>query len=479
MILRRLGRVMFAGVSGPRREMIWLIARRDLRESTSDARLFIAMTSLTFVIPVVAAIGVAAAGHYLGPSGRGVTERLAEVGAFFVVFLPASFSLVLALESFSGERERNTLETLFATPLRESEIYLGKCLAVLIPSLSLSYAAVTTYSLAVLVLIHFVAFQGLGPLLVVTLAQALVMVAGATIVSSQTKTLRSANVMASFIIIPMSGVIQAESVLIISRLEWVLWAVAAMLAMVALLLLRLGIIGFNRENILAKEGRPPDRRAWLLRMLRRIPRRPSQWRRLAVDMVRAIPATFRRSRSAIAVSAFLLIFGAISGAVAQQYSLVPARPVAALVATKAAVGHEAVLGTPPFFLLILRNNLLVGALILLLAPLTLGAFGGIATLLNGFVVGYIGGVFFDFSRLGFFACGIAPHGVVELPALVLAAAFALRVGASMVRPSTEGWLVAMRLALSDYARGALVFVPMFAVAAYIEAYVTPVVMKSC
>jgi len=129
--------------------------------------------------------------------------------------------------------------------------------------------------------------------------------------------------------------------------------------------------------------------------------------------------------------------------------------------------------------LILRNNLLVGALILLLAPLTLGAFGGMATLLNGFVVGYIGGVFFDFSRLGFFACGIAPHGVVELPALVLAAAFALRVGASMVRPSTEGWLAGIRLALSDYARGALVFVPMFAVAAYIEAYVTPVIMKSC
>jgi uncharacterized membrane protein SpoIIM required for sporulation len=477
--LRRLGRVMFAGVRGPRTEMIWLIARRDLRESTSDARLFIAMTSLTFVIPVLAAVGVAAAGHYLGPSGRGIVERLAEVGAFFVVFLPASFSLVLALESFSGERERNTLETLFATPLRESEIYLGKCLAVIIPSLSLSYAAVTTYSLAVLVLIHYVAAQELGPLLVVTLTQALVMVAGATIVSSQTKTLRSANVMASFIIIPMSGVIQGESVLLISRLEWVLWGVAAMLAVVALLLLRLGIIGFNRENILAKESRPPDRRAWLLRMLRRIPRRPVQWRGVAMSLVRGVPGAFGRSRSAIAVSAFLLVFGAIAGAVAQHNGLVPSRPVAALVATKAAMGHEAVLGTPPFFLLILRNNLLVGAVILLLAPVTLGAFGGMATLLNGFVVGYIGGVFFDFSRFGFFACGIAPHGVIELPALALAAAFALRVGASMVRPSTDGWLAGMGLALSDYVRGALVFVPMFATAAYIEAYLTPVIMRSC
>ncbi|HXO66636.1 MAG TPA: stage II sporulation protein M [Candidatus Dormibacteraeota bacterium] len=479
MSLRRLARVMFVGVRGPRREMVMLVTRRDLRESTSDARLLFAMTSLTFVIPFVAAAAVAVAAHYLGPSGRAITERLAEVGAFFVVFLPASFSLVLALESFSGERERNTLETLFATPLRESEIYLGKCLAVIIPSLTLSYAALLVYALSIAGLLHFVAVQELAPLVVVTLAQAMVMVAAATIVSSQTKTLRSANVMASFIIIPMSGVIQFESVLIISSLEWVLWAVAAILAVIALFLLRLGIIGFNRENILAKESRPPDRRAWVSRLLSRLPRRPGQWANLGVALVRATPSAFRRSRGAIAVSAALLVLGGVAGLVAQQYDLVPVRPVASLIATPATIGHEAVLGTPPLFLLILRNNLLVGALMVALAPVTLGVFGGLGTLLNGFVVGYVGGVFFSFSKLGFFVCGIAPHGIIELPALVLAAAFALRVGATMVRPSPEGWLAGMRLSLADYSRGALVFVPMFAIAAGIEAFITPLVMKSC
>jgi uncharacterized membrane protein SpoIIM required for sporulation len=478
-MLRRIGRALFAGVHGPRMEMTWLVARRDLRESTSDARLFVAMTSLTLVIPVVAAVGVALAGHYLGPAARSITERLAEVGAFFVVFLPASFSLVLALESFSGERERNTLETLFATPLRESEIYLGKCLAVIIPSLSLSYAALLVYSAGVAVLLDFVATAELGPLIVVTLAQALVMVAGATIVSSQTKTLRSANVMASFIIIPMSAVIQSESVLIISHLEWILWAVATVLAVVALLLLRLGLIGFNRENILAKESRPPDRRARLRRGLGRIPTSLSGWRRWGTGVVRSTPAAFRRNGGAIAVTGALLLTGGLAGALAQRLDLVPASPVAALVASRAAVGNEAVLGTPSFFFLILRNNLLVGALMVLLAPLTLGVFGGLGTLVNGFVVGYIGGLFFEFSRLGFFVCGIAPHGIIELPALVLAAAFALRVGASMVRPTPEGWLSGMRLSLADYGRGALVFVPMFTVAAFIEAYVTPSLLRAC
>ena len=89
------------------------------------------------------------------------------------------------------------------------------------------------------------------------------------------------------------------------------------------------------------------------------------------------------------------------------------------------------------------------------------------------------GVFFNFSKLGFFVCGVAPHGIIELPALVLAAAFALRVGASMVRPSPEGWLAGMRLSLADYSRGALVFVPLFTLAAFIEAYITPHLLRTC
>ncbi|HEV1996605.1 MAG TPA: hypothetical protein VGR61_00545, partial [Candidatus Dormibacteraeota bacterium] len=88
-----LGRRLFTGARAPRRQYVVLIARRELRESTSDTRLFIAMTSLTFVIPLVAAGGVTLAAHYLGGSSHGIAERLAEVGAFFVVFLPASFSL--------------------------------------------------------------------------------------------------------------------------------------------------------------------------------------------------------------------------------------------------------------------------------------------------------------------------------------------------------------------------------------------------
>ena len=475
---RWLGGRLFAGARAPRLEFVGLIARRELRESTSDTRLLIAMTSLTFVIPLVAAVGVTAATHFLGSAAHGIADRLAEVGAFFVVFLPASFSLVLALESFSGERERNTLETLFATQLRESEIYLGKISAVLLPSLTLSYSALVVYTIAIYVLAGFFPGNELPPLVVVTLAQALVMVTGATIVSSQTKTLRSANVMASFIIIPMSGVIQGESVLIISRLEWVLWGVAVMLGTVALLLLRLGILNFNRENILSKDSRPPDRGAFARRMLGGFPGSPAAAGQWLGHQVRAVPAAYARTLPAVAMSAALLLLGGVMGSVSALSGVIPTGLVAGALRS-AAAGNEVVSGSPHLASFIFTHNVLVGVLLLAVTPVSLGVVGGVLMITNGFVVGYLGGYYLQVHHLGFFACGIAPHSVFEIPALVFAYAFALRIAASMVRPSPDGWLSGMRLALADYGRGAMVFVPLFGVAAVVEAYVTTTVIRGC
>jgi stage II sporulation protein M len=175
----------------------------------------------------------------------------------------------------------------------------------------------------------------------------------------------------------------------------------------------------------------------------------------------------------------LLAAGTLFGAVSERLSLISSQPVQVLVSAQLPTGHELVVGTPHLFAFIFGHNLLVGLLMVVLAPATLGVIGGLMLLTNGFVIGYLGAVFFGFSRLDYFACGILPHGIIELGALVLAYAFALRVGASMVRPSPEGWLAGMRLAVGDYARGAVVFVPLFAIAAFIESYVTPLVLRGC
>src|SRR6266576_5367116 len=228
-----------------------LVASRDLRDAVSELRLIVAMVALTLAIPIASASGVRALAAFGG--GTAVVNRLSLVGAFFVVFIPASFSLVLALESFVGERERTTLEVLLSTPLREAEIYAGKVAAVLGVSLALCYGGLLVYCL--------ITFPGLGyfplgilvALALSTICQVAAMVAGAVIISLNARTMRAANVMASFIILPMSVVLQVEAALILLGRSEYLWGFAALMIVLAILLLRMGFNGFSREALLARE----------------------------------------------------------------------------------------------------------------------------------------------------------------------------------------------------------------------------------
>jgi ABC-2 family transporter protein len=239
-----------------------LVAKRDLRDAISELRLILAMVALTVAIPIGSAIGIRGLAYFGG--GTAVVNRLSLVGAFFVVFIPASFSLVLALESFVGERERTTLEVLVSTPLRESEIYAGKVAAVLAIALTLCYGGLLVYCLAVFTGLGYFPLDVLIALAVSTICQVAAMVAGAVIISLNARTMRAANVMASFIILPMSVVLQVEAALILLGRTEFLWAFAGIMIVLAAVLLRMGLDGFSREALLAREVglSNPLKRAW-------------------------------------------------------------------------------------------------------------------------------------------------------------------------------------------------------------------------
>jgi ABC-2 type transport system permease protein len=67
---------------------------------------------------------------------------------FLFELLPAVIASMIAADAFAGERERRTLETLLATPLRESAIFIGKTLSAVTCALSVS---LISFSSAVIV----------------------------------------------------------------------------------------------------------------------------------------------------------------------------------------------------------------------------------------------------------------------------------------------------------------------------------------
>src|SRR5690349_9525983 len=311
------------------------------------------MLGLTLAIPLASGTGVRALAAFGG--GTAVVNRLSLVGAFFVVFIPASFSLVLALESFVGERERTTLEVLLSTPLREAEIYAGKVAAVLGVSLTLCYGGLIVYCL--------VTFPGLGyfPLAILlalalsTICQVAAMVAGAVIISLNARTMRAANVMASFIILPMSVALQVEAALILLGRSEFLWAFAGLMIFLAVVLLRMGLNGFSREALLAREAG-----------LRQPLRRATTAVRSAFQNRPGLLRLMWQRRAALVLAAAGLPAGALAGYLAGATGAIPGSVVRPALATLIASAGD---GTPlDNALAIFSHNVLA---LLLVAPLAL------------------------------------------------------------------------------------------------------------
>jgi stage II sporulation protein M len=134
---------------------------------------------------------------------------------------------------------------------------------------------------------------------------------------------------------------------------------------------------------------------------------------------------------------------------------------------------EGSLNAPFLFL----NNTRAVAFIFLAGLVSVGVLGILLYMLN---IGVIGGLFALFQLLGMnpmpmFLAGVVPHGIFEIPALMIGSAVALYMGAAIVTPQTGKSMGEVILELlADWVKIFLgVVVPLLAIAAVIEAYVTP------
>ncbi len=429
-----------------------LIARRDFRDAVSELRLIAAMIGLTLAIPIGSALGVRGLAYFGG--GTAVVDRLALVGAFFVVFIPASFSLVLALESFVGERERTTLEVLLSTPLKEAEIYAGKVVAVLGVSLTLCYGGLLVYCLIVFPGLGYFPLDILVALAISTICQVAAMVAGAVIVSLNARSMRAANVMASFIILPMSVVLQVEAALILVGRPEYLWGFALLMIAIAVLLLRMGLNGFSREALLAREVG-----------LRRPLHRAMAAVRWSFSNRPGLPRLIWRRRAPMLVAAAGFPLGIGAGYLAGSTSAVPAGVVQPVLSSLVRASGGSSRGEE--FLAIFGHNLLAFALVALLAVVTAGVSGFALTFAPGFLLGFAAAL----SSWSIALTGIVPNGLVEIPVAIVAGGLAIQIGAAAIHMEPSGgWSSRVLLAVADYVRALRWLVPGLAVAAALEVW---------
>lgn len=116
-------------------------------------------------------------GVYLPLQQRDIWMAAPEgLGVWFMV-LPLILAGGTAADSFAGERERHTLETLLATRLSDRDIFVGKVLATVI------YCAGIVWSCALLTLITFNVTRGTRPVFMYSLSVLLLLTLGTILIS--------------------------------------------------------------------------------------------------------------------------------------------------------------------------------------------------------------------------------------------------------------------------------------------------------
>lgn len=197
-----------------------------------------------------------------GMSSRSVLFYLTSLYflAPFFLIIPLLASSVIASDSFAGEKERRTIEALLATPLSDSELFLGKILVSFIPSMIVTMISFLIYSVVVDFL-SFSVFSGrlLLPnitwiLLIFGLAPsvALATIGLTVMISAKVKGFKEAQQISALLLLPILLLMfgQISGAIIFGPV--VVGALIGVFAILDLLVFRLGLRLFRREEILAK-----------------------------------------------------------------------------------------------------------------------------------------------------------------------------------------------------------------------------------
>jgi stage II sporulation protein M len=267
--------------------------------------------------------------------------------------------------------------------------------------------------------------------------------------------------------------------------EQVLWLAIAGVMIISLLLIRVGIAHFQREYLLGREIDAINL-GWIWRTF---------WKNF-VDDAHSLGDWYKRvlgsamRRIAPAILAVALIAG-ISLWMGYDWIVDNVSQVIAKATPERIEKFESGIRSMPDLSnlegsisapFLFMNNTRAVAVIFLAGLVSFGVLGILLYMVN---IGVIGGLFALFELLGMqpipmFLAGVVPHGIFEIPALMIGSAVALYMGASIVTPQLGKSMGEVILELlADWVKIFLgVVVPLLAIAAVIEAYITPGLLLS-
>lgn len=466
---------------------VFVVAGRELKDQFRDWRVIAPMTILVLCFPLLANEFARRSVKFISQYGGDlIIDRLVPFSLLIIGFFPITVSLVVALESFVGEKERGTIEPILNSPLADWQIYFGKLLVGVATPLVASYLSFGIYLLLVIrqdltLPTPLVFFQ----LVLLTSAHAFLMVSAAIVISVQSTSVKAANLLASFIVIPTAILLEGEASLLFWGNEYILWWAILGVVITALLLIRLGLAHFQREYLLGREIDALNLR-WMWRTFwqnfRGGANSIGEWYRISVGA--ALRKILPSALVLIGVGALTILATYSWVAVNGPKLLDTASPAevekitADLLATPDLRAIRERVNAPYLFM----NNTRAMVVIFLVGMVSLSVLGVMAYMLN---ISLIGGLFGAAQVLGLpawklFLGGVLPHGIFELPAFLIGCAAVLYCGASFVTPQVgRSFGETTVQVFAEWCKLFIgVIVPLMALAAVIEAYATPYILTA-
>jgi ABC-type Na+ efflux pump permease subunit len=150
------------------KRMVWIISKKDIKSILAIKQILLPMLILPIVLCVIMPAiiiyllqtynlslvngldqMVSLIGEIPGREGeiiRSISDKKSQIIYLFVnnmlpslyLLVPVITSMMIAANSFVGEKERRTLESLLFAPINIKDLFIGKILAAFLPSMSIS-----------------------------------------------------------------------------------------------------------------------------------------------------------------------------------------------------------------------------------------------------------------------------------------------------------------------------------------------------
>ncbi|HNI35169.1 MAG TPA: ABC transporter permease subunit [Microthrixaceae bacterium] len=263
-------------------DVVRALLSKDMAAARRSRSIVLPMLVVPFVLLVGLPVGIAIyaragtppdLGRFLeqlpGPIARDLSalpaqQRLLELVLGYLVaplflIVPMMISSALAADSFAGEKERRTLESLLHLPVEERDLFVSKVLFAFLPTVAVSWIGFALYSVAA----NVVAWPVMGRVfvptwrwvgLIVFLAPAVAMLGLGVMVrvSARARTTQEANQLGGAVIMPLilASVGQTSGLLMMEP-YWIFVASIVVWA-IALLLVRGGLRRFTRDRVASR-----------------------------------------------------------------------------------------------------------------------------------------------------------------------------------------------------------------------------------